>query len=420
RDRPRDLRRERDPQPARVVARAVGERLRRSRRLVAVLGAVARQHVKQQRRVVDRARERPDAGEAVEGGQERPGGDAPTLRLDAHEVRPGGGDPHRAGAVGAGGGGHEAGGDGGRRAAGGAAGRVVERPRVARGAERRALGERPLAHLGRVRLADDHGAGGAQLARDLAVAVTRVEGAGAAEVRRLAREVHVVLDRDRDAEQRQALAVGVAAIGRVCLGAGGVGAHAAEGVERRLRGVDARERGVDQLARGGAAGRDELGLRTQAGEGEVVGGVHVEKLPQSVVRTNDRGSATMLRHMAVSVTPSAGRTDTRVRILHATLRVIAAGGVGAVSNRRVAAEAGVALGSLTYHFPSQTDLLRESLLLYAEEEVTRLERLAAELRRAAAGGDGVSAEQAAAVVEQVAARDAGRPEEIAELELHLH
>jgi DNA-binding transcriptional regulator YbjK len=100
------------------------------------------------------------------------------------------------------------------------------------------------------------------------------------------------------------------------------------------------------------------------------------------------------------------------------LRVIAAGGIAAVSNRRVAGEAGVALGSLTYHFPSQTDLLRESLLLYAEEEVARLEGLAADLRRAAS--DGVSVEQAAAVVEQVAARDAGRPEEIAELELHLH
>jgi DNA-binding transcriptional regulator YbjK len=132
----------------------------------------------------------------------------------------------------------------------------------------------------------------------------------------------------------------------------------------------------------------------------------------------------MLRHIAGTPTPSTSAgalpvTDTRARILHATLRVIAAGGVGAVNKRRVAAEAGVALGSLTYHFPSQTDLLRESLLLYAAEEVARLEALAAELR-AGAGAGVPSAEQAAAVVEQVAARDAGRPEEIAELELHLH
>lgn len=124
----------------------------------------------------------------------------------------------------------------------------------------------------------------------------------------------------------------------------------------------------------------------------------------------------MLRHMGVSVTPGPGATDTRARILHATLRVIAAGGIAAVSNRRVAAEAGVALGSLTYHFRSQSDLLRDSLLLYAEEEVARLNALAAELR----GATPPSAEQAAAVVEQIAARGSGRPEEIAELELHLH
>jgi DNA-binding transcriptional regulator YbjK len=127
-----------------------------------------------------------------------------------------------------------------------------------------------------------------------------------------------------------------------------------------------------------------------------------------------------MRRIAGVVTPTTSPSDTRARILHATLRVIAAGGVGAVSNRRVAAEAGVALGSLTYHFPSQTDLLRESLLLYASEEVARLRALAAELRAGTAGGGGPSAEQAAAVVEQVAARNTGRPEEIAELELHLH
>lgn len=124
----------------------------------------------------------------------------------------------------------------------------------------------------------------------------------------------------------------------------------------------------------------------------------------------------MIRHMAVSVTPGPGATDTRARILHATLRVIAAGGIAAVSNRRVAAEAGVALGSLTYHFPDQTALLRDSLLLYAEEEVARLSALAAELRAASEP----DAEQAAAAVEQIVARGSGRPEEIAELELHLH
>lgn len=107
-------------------------------------------------------------------------------------------------------------------------------------------------------------------------------------------------------------------------------------------------------------------------------------------------------------------TDTRERILHATLRVIAEQGVGAVSNRRVAAEAGVALGSLTYHFPSQTTLLRESLMLHVAEEVARLEAVAAELRASEA-----TAADAAAEVERVVRRSADKVEPIAELELHL-
>jgi DNA-binding transcriptional regulator YbjK len=107
-------------------------------------------------------------------------------------------------------------------------------------------------------------------------------------------------------------------------------------------------------------------------------------------------------------------TDTRERILHATLRVIAESGVGAVSNRRVAATAGVALGSLTYHFPSQTQLLRESLMLHVAEEVTRLEAVAAQLRESEA-----TAADAAAEVERVVRRSADDVEPIAELELHL-
>ncbi len=107
-------------------------------------------------------------------------------------------------------------------------------------------------------------------------------------------------------------------------------------------------------------------------------------------------------------------TGTRERILHATLRVIAEHGVGAVSNRRVATEAGVALGSLTYHFPSQTTLLRESLMLHVAEEVARLEAVAAELRASDA-----SAADAAAEVERVVRASADKVEPIAELELHL-
>lgn len=95
--------------------------------------------------------------------------------------------------------------------------------------------------------------------------------------------------------------------------------------------------------------------------------------------------------------------------------MIAADGIGAVTNRRVAGEAGVALGSLTYHFPSQTGLLRDSLLRYVEEEVARLGAIAERLRR-----EDPTPEKVAAAVEQLIAEDQQRiVGEVAELELHL-
>ncbi len=115
--------------------------------------------------------------------------------------------------------------------------------------------------------------------------------------------------------------------------------------------------------------------------------------------------------MAASTTVAG---DTRQRILLATLRLIGQHGVAALSNRRIAAESGVALGSLTYHFPSQSELLREALLLYVHEEVLRLRALAAEVRASEP-----SAASAAAEVERIIAGSAGRLEEVAELELHL-
>jgi DNA-binding transcriptional regulator YbjK len=105
---------------------------------------------------------------------------------------------------------------------------------------------------------------------------------------------------------------------------------------------------------------------------------------------------------------------TREAILRATLVLVAKEGVGTVSNRRVAAEAGVSLGSLTYHFPSQAELLRESLLLYVGEEVERLETLAAALRAREP-----DAEEVVGEVEALIARPTGGPGPLAELELHL-
>lgn len=54
----------------------------------------------------------------------------------------------------------------------------------------------------------------------------------------------------------------------------------------------------------------------------------------------------------------------RRAILDATLRVVAAGGIDAVTHRRVAAEAGVPLGSTTYYFRSRDEMLLEAFRQY--------------------------------------------------------
>jgi AcrR family transcriptional regulator len=111
---------------------------------------------------------------------------------------------------------------------------------------------------------------------------------------------------------------------------------------------------------------------------------------------------------------TAAPPDTRERILRATAELISREGVAAVTNRRVASAADVALGSLTYHFPSQVDLLRESLLLFVDAEVARQETLAREL-----GPRRLSAEELVVEVERVIHESSSRVQLLAELELHL-
>lgn len=104
--------------------------------------------------------------------------------------------------------------------------------------------------------------------------------------------------------------------------------------------------------------------------------------------------------------------STRDSILRAVLRVIGSDGVAGVTNRRVAREASVSLGSITYHFSSQQELLREAMLLFVSEETARLTELA-ESRPAE------SLESVAALVEQVALDTRFGDEEIAPLELYI-
>ncbi|MCD0486476.1 TetR family transcriptional regulator [Streptacidiphilus sp. ASG 303] len=108
-------------------------------------------------------------------------------------------------------------------------------------------------------------------------------------------------------------------------------------------------------------------------------------------------------------------SGTRDRIVHAVLRIIGEHGVAGVTNRRIAAEAGVSLGSLTYHFATQHDLLRESLLQFVREETQRFTDLADGHRR-----DGVDTlEEAGALVGRVAAGIDFDSERIAPFELYI-
>jgi DNA-binding transcriptional regulator YbjK len=105
---------------------------------------------------------------------------------------------------------------------------------------------------------------------------------------------------------------------------------------------------------------------------------------------------------------------TRERILHAVLRVIGTDGIAGVTNRRVAREAEVSLGSITYHFATQHELLREAMLLFVAAETARLSDVAEQHL-----GTPVSVATAAAMVEQVALHTRFGHEEIAPLELYI-
>jgi DNA-binding transcriptional regulator YbjK len=58
--------------------------------------------------------------------------------------------------------------------------------------------------------------------------------------------------------------------------------------------------------------------------------------------------------------------DRRNRLIDVTLDLIAEVGVAGISHRRIAARAGVPLGSMTYHFDSMDQLLFEAFARFAE------------------------------------------------------
>lgn len=67
---------------------------------------------------------------------------------------------------------------------------------------------------------------------------------------------------------------------------------------------------------------------------------------------------------------------TRDSIVAATVRIVAREGVAAVTHRRVAAEADVALSSTTWHFAAKADILEAALHWTASQEVDRIAAIA--------------------------------------------
>ncbi len=105
---------------------------------------------------------------------------------------------------------------------------------------------------------------------------------------------------------------------------------------------------------------------------------------------------------------------TRQSIIDAVLRIIGEDGVAAVTNRRIAKEAGVSLGSVTYHFATQHELLRESLLHFVAEETRRFTELADQCQT-----DTMDLDRAAAAVGQVARGTRFDSRHIAPFELYV-
>ena len=109
-----------------------------------------------------------------------------------------------------------------------------------------------------------------------------------------------------------------------------------------------------------------------------------------------------------------GATAVGAPIIAAPPQIVGPPGGPALTNRRIAAEAGVALGSITYHFATQSELLHAALTGFVAEETARLREIAESYR-----DNGISLEDAAAVTEQVAHDLGFSAERIAPFEMYI-
>src|SRR3984885_7424626 len=190
-------------------------------------------------------------------------------------MRPGRGDANTARPVGADRGSNQAGSHGGRAASRGPARSVPTRPRIAGVPESGSAGERPLAQFARVGLADDHRAGCLQPAHHLGVLGGGPNVSGRAEGGWYSSDIDVVLDRDRDTEQRrQVVAGGAPPVGLGGVGQRRLGEHHPEGVQRRLAEADGVQRAADQLIGGHLTAGQLVELVGQRREAMIGGVIH--------------------------------------------------------------------------------------------------------------------------------------------------
>lgn len=108
------------------------------------------------------------------------------------------------------------------------------------------------------------------------------------------------------------------------------------------------------------------------------------------------------------------KTGAYKKIIAATLHIVGTGGIPALTNRAIAAQAGVSLGSVTYHFPTQSELLTSALTSFVAEETSRIAEIAEEYR-----DQGLSFEDAAELTDKVAKDLAFSAERIAPFELFI-
>ncbi|HEX2128112.1 MAG TPA: TetR family transcriptional regulator [Solirubrobacterales bacterium] len=73
------------------------------------------------------------------------------------------------------------------------------------------------------------------------------------------------------------------------------------------------------------------------------------------------------------------RAERRGAILEATIDIVTTEGLGAVTHRAVAKQAGVPLAATTYYFSSKDEMIGEALGILVSDEIDRLSRRAREL-----------------------------------------